>query len=293
MRPKTGTLILLCVLLAGLSLVVPRAQAQKRIAAITAFRGEVVVLSGKTFKEVRSGLGLMHGDRVQTRDGQVEISFEDGALMKVRQHSSVMIQEREEKRGFWLFRTKRLARRITCYVGSLIFNSRMSKRKHYIQTPTAVCGLRGTEVNVVFDNVKLYVQVVSGAVDLEGAAELVPNAFAILDRVQARVLAEKNPVYGALAAAAGQPADERMILNATLVALDALLLNPYIPDEEKEILRKARDEVYQDLIDLGEAPPEPPMPEEPGMTRQPTPDPTTPEWQRYLEESPPPTSPAK
>ena len=46
-------------------------------------------------------------------------------------------------------------RRVTCFVGKLWFKSGASKRKNYLQTPTAVCGLRGSNADVGYNPAEL------------------------------------------------------------------------------------------------------------------------------------------
>ena len=83
------------------------------IAKITGFDGEVIVQSGVEISTVtNAGLGLKHGDRIQTKEGEVQITFNDGAIMKINPFTSTMIQEREEARGWGIFKTKKAVRRI-------------------------------------------------------------------------------------------------------------------------------------------------------------------------------------
>jgi hypothetical protein len=141
----------------------------KPIAQISGFEGEVIVQSGtEIFRLSQSGLRLDDGDRIQTGQGEVQILFNDGAVMKIRPFTNTMIQEREEKSGFQIFKTKREVRRITCFVGKLWFKSGASKRKIYLQTPNAVCELRGSEGDIGFDNCNTYLNMYTGEADVLG-----------------------------------------------------------------------------------------------------------------------------
>nr|HID57929.1 hypothetical protein [Desulfobacterales bacterium] len=147
----------------------PSADASIPIAKISSFRGEVIVQSdAKLIKVTEVGYVLNEGDRVLTKDGEVQITFDDGAIMKVSPFTTAMIQEREEETGFWLFKTREMVRRITCFVGKLWFKTGISKRKNYLQTPTAVCGLRGSDGDIGFDNINTYLNMYTGMADIVG-----------------------------------------------------------------------------------------------------------------------------
>ena len=67
---------------------VPQALASNPIAKISEFQGEVIVQSGQNIFSVKQvGQVLNEGDRIQTQQGEVQITFDDGALMKVRPFS--------------------------------------------------------------------------------------------------------------------------------------------------------------------------------------------------------------
>ena len=144
-RPRIPFIIL--IILMGAFFIAPPADAAEPIAKISSFKGEVILQSGPIISDVTEiRLPLMEGDRIQTKDGEVEITFNDGAVMKVSPFTSAMIQEREEESGWWIFKTKKAVRRVTIFVGKIWLKSGVSKRKNFLQTPTAVCGLRGSIV---------------------------------------------------------------------------------------------------------------------------------------------------
>ena len=146
-----------------------QAAASEPIAQIFSFKGEVIIQSGTDiFRLTQVAFVLKDGDRIQTKDGEVTVKFSDGAVMKIRPFSNVVLQEREEKGGFWIFKTKRAVRRITCFIGKMWFKSGISKRRNYLQTPTAVCGVRGSELEGGYNNVDSLLNVISGIVDKVG-----------------------------------------------------------------------------------------------------------------------------
>jgi len=240
MNPKFRILTVFWVLFMGLFLLSSHSYAVESIAKITGFKGEVIILSGKQFIDAKVGRPLMHGDRIQTKEGSAEIIFNDGALMKIRKFTSTMIQEREEQKF------KRLVRRVSIFVGSMRFKSGVSKIKNYIQSPTGVCGIRGTTIDIVVDLVRMYVQDVEGTSDLSGAAAKVPNAMAIFQQLNPSLVASKSSAFKSLADAKAAN-DATQALKSTAIALQALIDNPNIPEDEKEVLEAARDAVLTDL----------------------------------------------
>jgi hypothetical protein len=163
------------------------------IAKISQFTGEVIIQSGEELKRVAApGVSLNDGDRVQTKQGDAEILFNDGAVMKVSPFSNAMVQEMQEQSGFWIFKTQVATRRITCIIGKLFFQSGVSGKKNYLQTPTAVAGIRGSVGDIGFDNVNSYLHM------YEGEAAVVGNAIRGFFQNPGVSAAEKSAVYQAL-----------------------------------------------------------------------------------------------
>jgi len=239
----------------GLFLLASQAHAAKPIAKISSFKGDVVIVSGKKIlKATRTGQPLKTGDRVQTRDGEAQITFNDGAVLKVRPYASTMIQEREEKKGWWIFKTKKAVRRITCFVGTLWFKSGASKRKNYVQTPTAVCGLRGSAITLQFTGTDTGYNLEAGSVDVLGKA--IAKLFADLGKEQSL----ENTVFKAINDAynADQAAKESKtvvdaagakvaLLEAIEATLDALKDSP--DSGVKKEASAALEKVQKDLAD--------------------------------------------
>jgi len=169
MNPRFRILPLFLTLFIGVSFLASQTDAAKPIAQISSYKGEVLIQSDtKIIRVTQIGLALNDGDRIQTKQGEVKITFNDGAVIKIRPFSNTMIQEREEKSGFWIFKTKKAVRRITCFIGKLWFKAGVSKRKNYLQTPTAVCGVRGSDGDIGFDNVNTYLNMYTGEAEVVG-----------------------------------------------------------------------------------------------------------------------------
>lgn len=168
MNPISRISFLFLALLPAAFLFAPHADASKPVAVVFSSQGEVIVQSGEIFMITRPALELKDGDRIQTKQGRVTINFEDGAVMKISPFSHVTIRQREEKHEFWFFKPKRDVRRITCFIGKLWLKTGVSKRRQYLHTPTAACGVRGTELEVGYNNVESLLNVLSGAVDKVG-----------------------------------------------------------------------------------------------------------------------------
>ncbi|MFH1980274.1 MAG: hypothetical protein ABIL58_00375 [Pseudomonadota bacterium] len=87
------------------------------VAKITAVTGNVVLLSGADIIQVKAPGQLVNsGDNVQTEDGTAQLTFTDGAILKITPYSSSMVQEQEEESGFLFFKTKTSVPRITAFI---------------------------------------------------------------------------------------------------------------------------------------------------------------------------------
>lgn len=206
------------------------AHAVAPIARITEFRGDVVLLSGETFREVKVGRIIYHDDWIQTEKGEVEIEFNDGALLKIREYSSIVIRERMERRES-RSRAKSLVRRITCFVGSIIFKRGKNKENNYLQAPMFLAGVRGTRFGVESPE-KVTIDWEAGppgeiSGDIKVGTVPVPTeeSWAASACVQALIKAHKVPVH-------------RNIINAKKVAYETMLGNSYISSDERNDLTR-------------------------------------------------------
>ncbi len=207
MKTNSRIPILLVALLLGCIMITPNADAAAPIAKVTNIKGEVLLIHNNNISKIQlAGQLIYQGDMVQTKDGEAQITFNDGALLTISAYTSTRIQEREEKTGFWIFKTKNPVRRITCFVGKLLFKSGKSKRRNYMQTSTAVCGLRGTEVGIITfgDPPKDYLVVLSGSVSktnfIEGIKAEYPGLAA----------AAQNTVFNTVDSAANAQLEQKL-----------------------------------------------------------------------------------
>lgn len=169
MYPRLRMMTLFLVLFAGMFHLASQAYASAPIAEISDFEGEVIIQSDTDVSRLtKAGLALNDGDRIQTEQGECQIVFNDGGIIRLSPFTHTMIQERKEKGGWWIFESKRLVRRVTCFVGKLSFKTGVSRTKNYLQSPTAVCGLRGTEGDFGYDNLNTYLHIYTGEADVVG-----------------------------------------------------------------------------------------------------------------------------
>lgn len=192
MKPSANFLAILGAVILGIMLLSPQGHAVEPVAKIARYSGAVYFQSGAKIQRVtQTGQNLYNGDLVQTKKGTVQITFNDGAIIKISAFTSTKIQEREERSGF-IFKTRQAVRRLTCFAGKFWFKSGASKRKNYLQTPTAVMGVRGSDDDVGFDpsTQQSYSYVYSGKLDVEGTVvqQQLFNTFGL----QA---ASQSPVY--------------------------------------------------------------------------------------------------
>lgn len=212
----------------------------KEIGKITKSTGAVSIISGiDIITLTEAGLKLKTGDKIKTDEGDVEIEMNDGALMKVSPFTVASSAERVEKKRILLWKKDEDVRRVTCYVGKIWFKSgEKSEKKNYLQTPTAVCALRGADGDVGFDNKSSFLNMYHGTVTIQGNVN--QGAFGNFGRNTAAGSAVYNAISRAIQAAesarvAGrqEPAKEildllaeKAVLAVGLDAADALLLCP-------------------------------------------------------------------
>jgi hypothetical protein len=175
------------------------AASEASIAKVAKVSGEVLLRSGGELTRLTTAGGRLNdGDQIQVKQGEAEILFTDGALLRVNAFSNALLQERQEEGGFWIFKTKVAARRITCLVGKLFFQSGASGLKNYLQTPTAVAGIRGSSGDVGFDNLNSYLNMYVGQALVVGP--MVQGFF----QNPGSTAAQRSAVYQALSTAAEQ-----------------------------------------------------------------------------------------
>jgi len=150
-RRHQATLAFFSMTLIALLIAFTAGGAEAAIAKITSVKGAVIVNQAGNVSDVTApGLALNDGDQLLTKEGEAQVTFNDGAILKMQPYTKAMIQERKETKGT-IFKTKENARRLTCYTGKFWFKSGASKTKNYLQSPTAVAGLRGTDADFGFN----------------------------------------------------------------------------------------------------------------------------------------------
>jgi hypothetical protein len=234
MNAKFKILAACLVLFVGVLLSNPQARAAKTIANIASLKGEVIILSGERVS-MATGVGqtLFDGDHIQTKRGLVQITFNDGAILSVKPFTRTMIIERTQESGFLALKTKKAVRRITCFVGKMRFESGKSKRGNYLQSPTTVCELSGSDADFGYDNRNTYLGIYKGKAKCVGK---VVSGFFTEPSIGP---AMENAVYKSLASAYESAEQAKATgnafdlvrakmegLQATKVAAAALLGNP-------------------------------------------------------------------
>ena len=218
----------------------PVFSADESIARLTKFTGTVMIKSkGAWGIKPEKNLPLYSGDKLVTRIGTATITFNDGAVMDLRGNSNLMISEREEEEGVRK-KVKVVKRRLRLLLGKLLFRTGRAKVKTSLETPTAVCGIRGTAGTLSIDaGGQSYIHFTEGGVSytvgefIKGVAGPVPDGLADLHPVQraARVaymaaqhaaqaadLAASGDITEADAALAGAQAAEAAALEARAAA---------------------------------------------------------------------------
>jgi len=223
MKSSGRQYLFLVALIAGALIFAAPAMAAQ-VAKVSIFEGDVLIVRGDTSAKVTStGVAVMAGDIIQTGQGMAQITFEDGAVMQVNEFTSASVQEREEETGYAFWKKLVPVRRITAFVGKLWFKSGASDRKNYVQTPTAVCGLRGTEVEFGAAQQQSFLNFVSGL------GEIVKGSFVVgVFNNPGISAAQQSQLYNAIQAiTAAQGADATakiaeafQLAQDTLVAID-------------------------------------------------------------------------
>ena len=195
------------------------------VAKIVAMDGEVILQSGGDIIPAKVNMAVKDGDFVLTKQGSAQVVFNDGAELKVFPFSNAQIVQRQEKTGFFS-RTTQLSRRITSYVGKMWFKSGSSVSRNFLQTPTAVCGLRGSAADFGYDPATL-----NSMLNMySGQAQVVGNVVRGFFDNPGISAAVKSQVYQALsnayvqtqqAAATGQVVQ---VASAKVVALEVAKL---------------------------------------------------------------------
>jgi hypothetical protein len=219
------------------------------VATLTAFSGKVAIRSqGSWGVKAQTGLPLYNGDKIVTRVGSAVLSFPDGAVMEIGPNSNLEVREVQEEQG-WFKKTRFVKRKLRLMLGKLIFRTGAgSATRTVLETPTAVCGLRGTGgVISLGEDGQTYIQFSEGGPSfsvgdlLSGVAPAVPAEVADLNPVQmaafiANTAAEQAAADGSSDAAqlAALAAAKEAMASAAAIIAD----NP-----DADVVSEAREEL--------------------------------------------------
>jgi len=200
------------------------------IGKVEKFQGIARILSGDKVTDVTAiGQVVLSGDKIQTEQGEVEVKYNDGADLKVKPFSVISTVEKKETKGIF-FKTTEDARRITAYVGNARFKSagEAGTKKNYLQSPTAVCALRGSEADFGGNAVQTFLNLISGDVAIVG------NVIRAAVPESSITFANQSTVFAAIRTAAATASQQgasplviqTAVLQATMAAAVTMLQNP-------------------------------------------------------------------
>ena len=123
------------------------------MAKIVAFDGQVIITSKDRILSPVVDMPLFPGDNIKTKKGVVKIQFTDGSILDLLYNTQVTIDEKkEEEKGWGLFKTAFIKRKIKVFLGSLFADIKSgSGIQTDFETPTVVAGIRGTGVEITVD----------------------------------------------------------------------------------------------------------------------------------------------
>jgi len=146
----------------------PEAEAASAVGKITRVKGKVAVNRGTRGLAARVGTRVMPGDLVQTRAGaRVKILMSDSTVLNLGPNSRMRIRGQSRNR-----RTRQTASNYNLVYGRA--RARVPKRRAgtrrniRFSTPTAVAGVRGTELIIEYDPVTNQTRIIAvdGTVDV-------------------------------------------------------------------------------------------------------------------------------
>jgi len=189
-KPTRFLILLVTCILIFLS-ATPALSREEPVGKLTDFSGDVIIKSkGSWAVQPSLNQPLYSSDKVVTRLGRATITFSDGAIVKVENNSNLLIEERVEEKG-WFRKIKTVKRHLRLLLGKLSFKIGRSKQKRdtIFETPTAVCGIRGTAGTLSIDSEgQAYIQFTDG-----GAAFTIGDFITGIAQDVPAELADKNP----------------------------------------------------------------------------------------------------
>jgi hypothetical protein len=188
---KKGISIYSLALLLTAFISTPAFCAREVIARLSDFSGKVLIKNqGVWAVQPTKNLPLYSHDKVVTRIGNATVTFNDGAVLEVKNNSNLLILERQEETGV-LRKVKAVQRRILLLLGKMFFKTGKATGETQFNTATSVAGIRGTALILsVAEDSKVYIQFTEGREAYfigdfqEGVANGVPAELADQNPVQ-------------------------------------------------------------------------------------------------------------
>jgi hypothetical protein len=161
-----------CVVFLGISFSLPHLcfPQEHQVGRIAFYSGDTQVKRAKeeVWKQVEVNMSVYYGDTIRTRkNSMVEIDLVDGGSFKIYPNTEIalntIISPVERRNSFLLF-FGRIWMKISKYAARL--------KGYEIQTPTAVAGVRGTELGIAsYDDGTTLVHVAAGRVAVDNEVE--------------------------------------------------------------------------------------------------------------------------
>ena len=142
---------------------------ENALGEIKGMQGTVKIRRAKTtsWLMARKNVQIFFGDMIQTgEDSEAVIGLVDDSIMRIRANSKVVLNTRispvERKNSVLLFFGR---------LWNKVSRKALRKKVFEVQTPTAVCGVRGTDFETAaYEDGTMLVQVVSGEVEVDNEA---------------------------------------------------------------------------------------------------------------------------
>ncbi|OGL47128.1 MAG: hypothetical protein A2161_07325 [Candidatus Schekmanbacteria bacterium RBG_13_48_7] len=113
------------------------------LANLHEYRGEVKVTSGDNEKEVVLKMELFNNDVVLTKNGEAEVLFLDGSIVKLRPNTELRIVDSPENKE----------RDVKLSFGRLWFRIQEGSKPTKFSGPTSVAAIRGTEGEIFISKI--------------------------------------------------------------------------------------------------------------------------------------------
>lgn len=162
--------LLLCIFFIAISTLsyTSKAEAISAVATLKRYSGDVKIQRSSRIMSGRRGLVLKDADVVITAlKSKATILFRDGSEIRLFQNTKFVIEKSEEsagsRRGFF--------NRFKLKVGSFWGKFAKGRQQTIITTPSATCGIKGTNVSFQQRDGKLNVSLSAGEIELENEDE--------------------------------------------------------------------------------------------------------------------------